>query len=519
MIMKLKNIFKTVILTAMALPLLFTSCDEEKEVPEVDNLFRPVLREDPTVIGNSVLYSWYGINGSKSYTFELSRDTFKNILVSVEQIELKYSAENLKYSTKYQARIRANAENPEYTSAWFVVKEVTTGRRVVPDVLNVPQGTDVEAEQVTLSWDTQYHVTRILVESTADESFRSNVSLTATDLANGYVVVTGLTQKTAYRATIYDDTVEDEDIRNYNAVTFSTPVKMPPGATFVPVDTDLTALINAAADGDIYFLEDGFVDTFKVGMTISKSIAFYGGSVRPKIVTTAQWGVSGTVGSIYFEGIDFVSNASSSYFFNSASAFTLEKLTFSNCTFDNYTRSLFRVQGGAGTQVVEEILIDNCIVKNGCADYYVLHITNANTFKKITFSNSTFANLSRGLIRGENSTATGMLVSVESCTFYDAMNGDYVIRLDKANADVNFNKCLFTKNKGGTPTTARTLGSANAVDTYCTNDYTQNTNYSISMSPYSGAATDLFENPADLDLRIKDVNFATLKIGDPRWLP
>ncbi|MDR0844554.1 MAG: fibronectin type III domain-containing protein, partial [Tannerella sp.] len=329
--------------------IVFCLCScTENELGEADRLFRPVPEEYTVkVTENTLTYGWKKIGGSQSYTIEVSEDaTFES--------EVKYSAtieedtclfKNLRYDTEYYARVRANSADPAKNSGWAVWKNPEkTEARIVPILLKAIAGNDITRSSVTIRWsiDPENPVDGAFITRTGDSNGRE-ILLTASQIAAGELLIEGLESNTAYSAQIFNSKAP-EDEKFYNTRTFKTNREAPPGAIIVLPGADLSALIDASTDGDVFFLEDGFEYRFGAGKTITKSISLIGSSVRPEITTTSQWGVSGTVGSIYFDGIDFISEGSNTYLFNSSAAFTLQQLNYSNCTFDNYSRGLFRVQ-------------------------------------------------------------------------------------------------------------------------------------------------------------------------------
>ncbi|MDR2935854.1 MAG: DUF5123 domain-containing protein [Rikenellaceae bacterium] len=517
--MRTKYLWKFLTLVGV-ISLLFTSCEKDDSVPVINDLFRPVAYADPSVTDNNIVYLWYGITGAVDYTFELSRDTFKTIDRTVTQTTTKYIATDLKYDKDYQARVRSNAPDPDNTSAWYVFNSAKTARRIVPEVIRAVLPADIKTNSTTVRWNSGYKVSRVVLENVFNAADRKEVQLTATDITNLSVTVTGLTAKSTYRATIYDDSVVEPDNRNFNSVKFKTAIEVPTGATRVAKGADLADLIGKAAEGAVFYLEDGYTYKFAAGITISKGVTLLGAPTRPVLTTTGQWTPSGNLSTIRFDGIDFVSEGSNTYLFNPSNAFTLDNFIVNDCTFDNFSRSIFRVQGADGTQSVNTISFNDCVFKNGQEDYYITHISGDNTFKNVSFTNCTFYNLKRGLIQSDKSTVTSATMKVESCTFYDVFDAYYMIRHDNANVAVTLSKCLFSKSKAAM-SSVRSLGQTSVADCFGSGDYSQGTNYQITITPITTSPTgaDMFVDPAKLDLRFKDINAEALNVGDPRWLP
>src|SRR5688572_9385164 len=57
---------------------MMLACEDEKVYPET-RLFRPVLSEDLSAVGNSITVHLAKFTRATSYTIELSRDTFKTV--------------------------------------------------------------------------------------------------------------------------------------------------------------------------------------------------------------------------------------------------------------------------------------------------------------------------------------------------------------------------------------------------------------------------------------------------------
>src|SRR5690349_9126015 len=63
--------------------IFFSACKEDEVYPET-RLFRPVLNEDLSASGNSIIINMGNLKKAVSYTVQISRDTFKTIDYTIE---------------------------------------------------------------------------------------------------------------------------------------------------------------------------------------------------------------------------------------------------------------------------------------------------------------------------------------------------------------------------------------------------------------------------------------------------
>ena len=298
----------------------------------------------------------------------------------------------------------------------------------------------------------------------------------------------------------------------------------------VPAGADLAAVISENAGETVFNLEGAEYTVSDI--TFSRNVTIQGVADRTKITTTGTFLIENgsTIENILFRKIDFA--ASGGYVFNtiSSQAYNLGSITFDDCTFQGYQRSVFRVQNTGA--IVGEIIVDNCVFKNWAsnADAYCLFQSSIDSkLGKLVIQNSTFANLvNSGIVRWGNYTGS-MDVLVDNCTFYGVGNSGNVDALFRFNAAANSNIIISNNIFAKTNNTAAIEGlryaSSATVSTpnnYGTSDFMQTTTADrrINLTAYPGTSADLFVDPTatPFDFSIKDAAFEGIETaGDPRW--
>lgn len=334
-----------------------------------------------------------------------------------------------------------------------------------------------------------------------------------------------------FSVTITDDPWEDETIK------ILPPIEVPDGYILVPLGGDVRSYINGI-EGDTpinLVLTPGGTYTIGSSTTIKSNVHILAGKrtgdARPIVSMSNNFAVDGTtVKSIVLEGVDFAANGTGKYFFNNGGSaeFHLDELTFIDCSFIDYGRSIFRVQQGtAGMNTVKKILIDNCNFVSYGADKYALIRGNGdnNIFQDVEVKNSTFtfaATGNKAMMENTGSVTSAMAVSMTNCTFFTVSTMPLFDMRAGSGGTMNFSlvNSLFT---GENPTSGlRTSGGSTYTFTnnYCTSGWLPGS-YTFSTAPTETvSATDLFTAPAELDYTIKDKTSAVYlnKIGDPRWI-
>src|SRR5665647_1707303 len=98
----LKNLVFFLLLGILAL-----GCKKNEQLAEAPRLFRPVLTGTIDGAGNWLRAQWTKVKGAVNYTAEISRDSFKTILISSKIDNTVIVFKDLDWLTVYQIQVRA----------------------------------------------------------------------------------------------------------------------------------------------------------------------------------------------------------------------------------------------------------------------------------------------------------------------------------------------------------------------------------------------------------------------------
>lgn len=299
-------------------------------------------------------------------------------------------------------------------------------------------------------------------------------------------------------------------------------------ATTIAGLTAGTYVINLPA-GSTY---SGAGVTITVPLNVNLTISGPADGLKPIIQFKLFDVTDNTTTSISFTNVELVcgTGTSDQYLFNFGTAriCTMTKIEFKNCIIRDFLRSVVRSQ--ATLQVINEIIFDNCIVKNigiETGQNYVL-INGAGEMKKITIKNSTLTNMVKGFIDLKNVGSDE--INILDCTFNDnIVDTRSFINLQssitKTALALNVTNTIFGSSKQtangvkGINNAASALVITQTVtNSFKTNDWILTSGDFDNLTAYSGSSTDLFTDPANGVFTFKDDNFTgKTTAGDPRW--
>lgn len=494
-------------------------------------LFSP-LTLTATVEGVIPTLKWKTTPGTKSFTIELSKDSlmFTNIVKTYET-EGVVDADGggllfvvpdlLDASSRYSARIKGKGTGIT-ESNWTIVTFLTLTEQIMQSV----DIADIEPKAVTLRWNTPNQVTHFMIGA-------SRYDVTAPEAAAGVKKITGLTPKTTYTATLYNNA----SIRGTQ--TFATKADIPTGSNVIEVKStdDLAAMLATSVPaGTIFVLLQGSLYKTDATITLPENSSFtIWGEDGPAKPVLAFNGITLPLnaGTIKFENVDITgyqdnnsSGTKRNYIFNQSTASNTEAIVFENCIVRNFVNTPFRLQG-SNTITVNKLTFNKCISydigdNNSNGTYAFIH-TNVATGKvnNIEITNSTIYKIGYGLIL--HNLAPSATVNISNCTFNNTIgNGRYFIDY---NAQAVTTLFKFENNIfGKTLAQANTGRGVRAGSTMIVNNSYQTSDATVSANPfpgitaYSKASTDLFTDPDNGNFLIKDNGFAgKSSSGDPRW--
>ena len=530
--MKNKNIFKALLLLVGVL--FFYSCTENDTYPET-RLFRPVLNKDLSTVNNTIVVDMGKMKSAVYYKIEVSRDTFKTVLKSIDTPENKYVIEDLLWNTLYQVRATAIAESEEFNSRPSDLGAIKTTR--FPSILEVSTSSDLIDTAVKVHWLVAgVTVTSVRVFAGADESLTTplaSYSVSSAENLAGEIIIGGLTPGTSYQIAIYSDGI----IKGWDL--YTTKAAIPVDATYIDLRgiNDPAILIPtmvAAAPGSTILL-DGNLTYSATGYAYDKSLKILSGySFNPAGATinvTGNFSFAAGVNdiSIIFDGVT-LTGSTGRYLFNQSTSATVELLKFNNCKINTF-RGIVRLRSGI-TGTLNNYEINNSIVNNILDYTCMVNESTTYNYLNVLISKSTLYQVRRFLT---NKSATDMnSIIIKDCTFSEVagVGANYFFDFATANVTngISFENVIIGRawdyagaNAGYASyfTKAGQLATTNFSysNTYKTADavFLDLTPPAINFT-YSKTITDLWINPAIGDFNFKDSGFQGLKTsGDPRW--
>src|SRR4051812_10043601 len=106
---------QVLILIAVVLSLI-TACKKSADFDSSPaRSFRPAPNGALVADSNTITANWYKIKDISSYTVQISKDTFKTILRTVNLLDTgSYSFKNLDFNKLYQVHVKANAADTNF---------------------------------------------------------------------------------------------------------------------------------------------------------------------------------------------------------------------------------------------------------------------------------------------------------------------------------------------------------------------------------------------------------------------
>lgn len=514
--------------------LFFYSCSENIDYPET-RLFRPVLNKDLSSINNTIVVDMGKMKSAVYYKIEVSRDTFKTIIRSIDTPQNKYVVPDLLWNTLYQVRATAIAKAEEFNSKPSLLGGIKTTR--FPSILQLPISSDLIDKSVKVRWlvVAGQEVTTIKVFAGADEALLTPLASYNTSSAEklaGEKIISGLTPGVKYQMAIYSNGV----IKGWDFYTTKAGITI--DATFIDIrgvnDPDiLVPTMIAAAPGSTILL-DGNMTYNAPSYAYDKSLKILSGySFNPSgaiinVTGSFSFATNANAISIIFEGVT-LTGSTSGYLFNQTTSANVELLKFNNCKINSF-RGLARIRSGI-TGNLNNYEINNSIVNN-ILDYTCLTNEGANfNYLNVLITNSTLYKIRRFLTN--RSTTNSNSIIIKDCTFSEVVGvgANYFFDFtSNVTNGISFTNVIIGR--------AWDFGGANAgYDSYFTKaGQLATTNFSFSNTyktsdavflvatpapinfTYSKTITDLWKNPSNGDFNFIDSSFQGLKTcGDPRW--
>lgn len=537
--MKKNNIIKALLFVVAVL--LLNSCSEET-YPET-RLFRPVLKGNGLVAkDNSIIVDMGQMKAAVSYKIEVSRDTFKTVLKTIDTPESKITITDLLWRTLYQVRATAIAEKEEFNSKISDFGGVTTDR--FPSILILPTNSDLTDISAKIRWTVvagDKAITTVKLFTAADEALTTplaSYNVTSAEALAGTKIIAGLTPGTKYQLAIYSDAT----IRGWDFYTTKPAIPTTGDVIDLRGNTDPTALMTALKDpltkSGTTIILDGDTTYNGTGYSFDKSITIKSGystnTAGAVINITSNFNLvaNSVISSIVFDGITF-KGTPTTYIFNINTGASVEDLKFENCNISTF-RGLARIQG-SGTGYFNNIVINNSIVTD-IRDYGVINVGVATwKFGSIAFTNSTFYKCEKFIV--SSSTTPGKSILISDCTLNEEVLTGGKIFAFPATVNGNVTDGITITNtiigRAWDKSGVATAFAIDPIDGLTTTNFYVNNSFATADYTLTAAGTpipgfpsftypktmkDLWKDPANGDFNFIDSSFQGIKTsGDPRW--
>ena len=526
-----RNIFRTCVLGLGLLSL--ASCDDPMdELTSLiyDRVFSPIDFEARSITENSVKLQWVKSEGADTYTIEIFADdslTFEGepvqTITDITEAQIPYTVSNLVYDTKYSARIMAiDSDDADRNSKWHGVYFRTAAQQIFN---NIPESS-ISDRSVTVTWPAGEEVTRITVTDANTGAIVINKDLTAEEIAEGKVVVNGLTPETSYTIKLYNNDKER------GSKSFKTIIDLN-GATTVSPDEDFGALLEAATDGQVFALYGGtYIIAGENGgagnAQIKKNITIKG--IYPTNLPTIKGrfqlddGASLSLNQIILDGAD---NESTDQAFNyKTEGATYDVLDVQNCEIKNFGKGLIYLNVAS---TINKVTFNNCLIHNIECDGGDFFDSRKGRINETNLTNSTIyaSATARDFIRMDDASESmgggTPIINIKNCTIDGVANASSkrLLYVRYVGNVINWENNLVTNTEAMFSNQSKT-----SVPTFKNNIYFNTPNLKSivekgNLFTDDSATWDVdpkYQDTANGDFTVTNEDVSSKGVGDPRWL-
>ena len=507
--------------------LALTSCDDAMD--EITSIvlnrdFAPIGLEAKSATENSITLEWTKSHDNVTYTIELFADdsltfegTASNTYTDIEATKLKISG--LVYDTKYSARVMTiDNDDPNRNSKWSNVFFRTSAQQI----FETPTENDIADRSVIMTWPAGEAATTVRVY--VDDNLVKEQPVTADEVNEGKVVVTGLEPETAYTIRLYNG----EKQRGSKDITTIADLN---GATLVHEGDDLRTLIEAANDGDVFALYGGthiIPDSDTEGkassVKVTKSITIKG--IYPTNVPVIKGrfeiydGASLDISQVVIDGID---NSTTDQAFNFKTADTYPRLRVENAEIKNFGKGVYYLNVAA---TVQELTFYNCLIHDIVCEGGDMFDCRKGRIDALNFLQCTIYNsaAARDFIRMDDASALGgtPTITVDHCTIDGCANGGKrLLYVRYVGNVINWTNNIVT-NTGAVWSNQSKTG----VPQFQNNVYFNCAKLNIAdvegktnmFADEAGKeANPQYKDAANGDFTVGNESVSKLGVGDPRW--
>lgn len=501
------------------------SCKKDNPEQLSSRLFRPIIKGSLISNGNWIKASWETIKEAKSYTVQVSRDTFKTIDFTVEVDSNSVVVEDLIWNQLYQLQVKANAHDATRDSKAGTLGEIKTTK--FPTILKAPNVNNIRSTSLIIEWENVGDApTRLKVLKGVDSTVVLEVPLSASDISSQSKLIEGLQAQQSYIIYIYSK----ETVRGWD--NYVTKAEMTgdiidlshiSGKPNILYDT----LTSNNLTGNIIVLKRGETYSIPQSISLSQPISIVAEDTfdarLPIISMAGNFNIVANSSVDYLHFTDVVlqgTDYSSKYVLNINNAGILGEVKFENCRIEIF-RGITRTQNVAAT--IELFSVNNCIIDSIAGYGMVVNDGAASKINRISITNSTISGAEIIIGGGKNSAQS---IKISDCTFFRAPNsGRYIVDYNglTVTEGVVINNCIFSIPKTSGTTNGVRVGTGGSMgeNNYYTSDYTGSPSSSTAipgLTTYNGTSSALFKAPWEGDFGFKDASFVGKSIaGDPRW--
>lgn len=546
--MKLNKLYNKMALAGyvlMFVSAVFTACSDTNDWdidPQYDRLFHSSTFS-VKAYETSAEVTFQRMPDTDYYVIEYSTDSLYNeiemggtensVVIDDKSItKSPYTINNLAGSTKYFIRIKS-CSNSGKGSNWKYLEDYSFKTKDEQIFNNVTDADRFE-DHIVLSWLAGASVTNIVV--TKDGETVQDRILTDEEIMEGKATVTGLSPASSYTFTIYNGNAKR------GSVSASTTAAMPAGDYKVQLPSDITVIdqttideivadaqtavgntnvsvtigIPAGLSLDVRGISNETGEATSVKIPEGVSVTFFGlsGGEKPVLNFVKSFNIEGGHNYIRFENLTII-DGGCQYFINQSSGCSINELSFVQCAFSNFDRSIIRTQG-TGVISIDNIKIDDCIFTNLSTGngYSVFYFgTTTTNIGKLDLSNSTFDTSQRSFIEASKAPITNG-VFITDCTFYNNVaSSRYFMDANGQATDLSMTRTIIGKTFAEDAKGVRSTGTLTFIDCIRAKDCIYVSNDMKDITPSDYLSTEIFVDPDNHDFTLK----INKLVGDPRW--
>lgn len=554
---KIKNIFGIMIVAAIGL--FATSCSDNNDW-DVDSTLGRLFGVNNSSISISAGDTWAEVSFKalnstqfniipEYYIIEVSTDSLyddipmggtSGSIIYGEDGSIKTTTDTIRGlngDTSYYLRIKGMASNIA-DSKWVYYDE---GESFKTDAEQLFLTSEVQRGDtyIDLVWTAGEEVTALAVKSSTDELLDS-IILDDNAIATGMYTVENLSPTTTYTFILYNGNVKR------GSLTLATMASMPDADYSYTLDASVTRIdqtlldeiadeakthssdpnnysvtigINPGTTIDLYASDSDTGDDSDLSIPEGMSVTFFGlaGGTAPILNMKKSLDIAGKHSYIRFENVGLV-DTGCQYFINESDEINIGEISFTECTFNDFERSLIRLQGSSAKSI-DQVKLDNCVATNMSYGngYSVFYWNNsAYTIGSLIITNTTFNTFARSFIEATGSN-TGS-IQISDCTFYNGpASGRYFIDANNCpNTSISVSRSIFALSPD--PTNCRGIRNTTSPvidEVYFTNDFVLTSSAFTPTVELSYSSDELFLDPENGDFTIQQRD---VTVGDPRWL-